>query len=93
MIVPNIIAYGLMAIGAMYAMDFSIKQGNKFTKIINFVIMFWNLFMFLYLIKDYDNIVNSPINARLNYFETITNLLLAFWLLSFKFKRYGKTNK
>ena len=49
--------------------------------------MFWNTFMVLYLIKDYDNIVNSPINERLNYYETITNLLLALWLLSFKFKK------
>ena len=87
MIIPNIIAYGLMAIGAYFALDFSIKQGSKLTKVINFAIMFWNMFMLAYFIKDYDNIMSSPLNVRLNFFETITNFLLAIWLISFKFRK------
>ena len=84
-IILNIIAYSLMSIGAYFALDFSIKQGNKMTKVINFVIMFWNIFMVFYLVKDYKIILQSPLNIRLNFFETITNFLLAFWLISFKF--------
>jgi hypothetical protein len=81
----NIIAYLLMVVGSFYALDFSIKAGNKTTKIINFCIMFWNSFMVFYLIKDYDLILQSPLNERLNFFETVTNFLLAAWLISFKF--------
>lgn len=84
-IILNIIAYSLMSIGAYFALDFSIKQGNKVTKVINFIIMFWNMFMVFYLIRDYEAILQSPLNVRLNFFETITNFLLAFWLISFKF--------
>lgn len=85
MIIPNIIAYTFMALGAYFALDFSIKHGNKATKIINFTIMAWNVFMVMYFIKDYENIVAGPLNERLNFFETITNWLLASWLISFKF--------
>jgi hypothetical protein len=84
-IILNIIAYFFMCIGAYFALDFSIKNGNKVTKFINFIIFFWNLFMVFYLIKDYDLILKSPLNVRLNFFETITNFLLAGWLISFKF--------
>jgi hypothetical protein len=86
-IVLNICAYTLMCIGSYFALDFSIKQGNKATKLINFLILFWNTFMVFYLVVDYDNIMASPLNERLNFFETITNYLLAFWLISFKFTK------
>jgi hypothetical protein len=76
-----------MCIGAYYALDFSIKQGNKVTKIINFLILFWNTFMVFYLIKDYNLIMQGPINERLNFYETITNFLLAGWLISFKYTK------
>jgi hypothetical protein len=86
-IILNIIAYGCMCAGAYFALDFSIKEGNKVTKIINFTILFWNIFMVFYLIKDYYVILQSPLNVRLNLFETITNFLLAFWLISFRIKK------
>jgi hypothetical protein len=84
-IILNIIAYGLMAIGAYFAFDFSTKNGSKLTQIINYLILMWNVFMVLYLSVDYDNIIKQPLNIRLNFFETITNFLLAIWLISFKF--------
>jgi hypothetical protein len=84
-IILNIIAYGLMAIGAYFAFDFSTKNGSKLTQIINYLILMWNVFMVLYLSIDYDNILKQPLNIRLNFFETITNFLLAVWLISFKF--------
>jgi hypothetical protein len=93
MIIPNIIAYSFMALGAYFALDFSIKHGNKATKIINFAIMAWNIFMVLYFIKDYHNILSSPLNERLNFFETITNWLLASWLISFKFTKDKSTTR
>lgn len=86
----NIIAYLFMCLGAYFALDFSIKNGNRITKIINFIILFWNIFMVFYLIKDYDLIMKSPLNVRLNFFETITNYLLAFWLISFRFTKKSK---
>jgi hypothetical protein len=84
-IILNIIAYGLMAIGAYFAFDFSTKNGSKVTQIINYLILMWNVFMVLYLSIEYDNILKQPLNIRLNFFETITNFLLAVWLISFKF--------
>ena len=84
-IVLNIIAYACMALGAYFALDHSIKEGSKLTVFINYVILAWNMFMVVYLTKDYDNILSQPLNVRLNFFESITNYLLAFWLLSFKF--------
>ena len=84
-IILNIIAYGLMAIGSYFAFDFSTKNGSKLTQIINYLILMWNVFMVLYLSIDYDNILKQPLNIRLNFFETITNFLLAIWLISFKF--------
>jgi len=76
-----------MTIGSYFALDFSIKKGNKYTKLINFCCLFWNCFMAFYLIIDYKNILSQPLNERLNFFETITNYLLAFWLISFKFTK------
>jgi hypothetical protein len=84
-IVLNIIAYACMSLGAYFALDHSIKDGNKITVFINYIVLAWNFFMVVYLIKDYDNILSQPLNARLNFFESITNYLLAFWLISFKF--------
>jgi hypothetical protein len=84
-IVLNIVAYFLMSIGAYFALDFSIKQGNKITRVINFCILFWNIFMVFYLVKDYEDILAGPLNVRLNFFELVTNFLLAIWLISFKF--------
>lgn len=87
----NIIAYSLMTVGAFFAFEFSMKNGNKVTKIINYLIFMWNAFMVMYLIVDHENIINGPINVRLNFFETITNYLLAFWLISFKLAKKNET--
>jgi hypothetical protein len=87
-IILNIIAYSLMVLGSYFAFSFSIKQGTKTTQIINYLILMWNAFMVLYLILDYDNIISQPLNIRLNFFETITNFLLAGWLISFKFIKF-----
>jgi hypothetical protein len=89
-IILNIIAYLLMAIGAYFAFEFSTKNGSKLTQIINYLILMWNVFMVMYLITDYHNILSQPLNIRLNFFEVITNLLLAFWLISFKFFKNDK---
>jgi hypothetical protein len=84
-IILNIIAYLLLAIGAYFAFEFSTKNGSKATQIINYLILMWNVFMVMYFITDYHNILSQPLNIRLNFFEVITNLLLAFWLISFKY--------
>jgi hypothetical protein len=89
-IILNIIAYFLMAIGAFSAFNFTLKYGTKFTQVINYLILMWNLFMVIYFIVDYNNIISQPLNIRLNFYESITNYLVAFWLLSFKFFKNGK---
>ena len=89
-IILNIIAYACMALGSYFALDHSIKEGSKLTVFINYVILAWNMFMIVYLIKDYENILSQPLNVRLNFFESITNYLLGFWLLSFKFRTKSK---
>ena len=86
-IVLNIIAYACMALGAYFALEHSIKDGSKVSVFINYIILAWNMFMVVYLIKDYENILSQPLNVRLNFFESITNYLLAFWLISFKFRK------
>jgi hypothetical protein len=83
----NIFAYILMAVGSYFAFEISIKQGNKITKIINYVLLFWFTFMVMYFLKDYKNIIAGPLNVRLNFFETVTNALLGLWLISFKFNK------
>jgi hypothetical protein len=52
-IILNIIAYFLMTIGSYFAFDFSMKNGNKVTQIVNYLILMWNVFMVMYLIIDY----------------------------------------
>jgi large-conductance mechanosensitive channel len=89
----NIIAYALMALGAYFAFGYSIKQGTKITQTINYLILMWNVFMVLYLITDYENILSQPLNIRLNFYETITNFLLAAWLISFKFIKINQNDK
>jgi hypothetical protein len=88
-IISNIIAYVLMAIGAFFAFEFSTKNGSKVTQIINYLILMWNVFMVMYLIVDYDNILKQPLNIRLNFYESITNYLVALWLISFKFIKHN----
>jgi TRAP-type uncharacterized transport system fused permease subunit len=86
MIIPNIIAYTLMAYGSFRAFNWSQKYGNKFTLIINYLLMCWCAFMAIYLIAEYKAITTHPINIMLNAFETTTNIILALYLLSFNLK-------
>ncbi len=90
-VILNGIAYACMALGSYFALEHSIKEGSRITVFINYIILAWNFFMVVYFFKDYDNIISQPLNERLNFFESVTNYLLAFWLLSFRF--YNKDFK
>ena len=90
-IILNICAYTAMAIGAYFALDISVKKGSRITKFINYGLLFWFSFMVMFFIKDFDNLINSPINHKLNFFETTTNALLGAWLISFRF--YSKEDE
>lgn len=46
------------------------------------LLMVWCIFMTMYLVLDYDNIIKSPLNVRLNFFETITNMLIPVFMLT-----------
>lgn len=86
-IIFNTLAYAAMTVGAYYSLEYSCKNGSKITHFLNYILIFWVLFVTLYLIKDYDVIINSPINIKLNFFESVTNIILASWLVSFKFRK------
>lgn len=86
MLIPNIIAYTLMAYGSFKAFNWAQKFGNKFTLIINYLLMTWCVFMAIYLITEYKAITTHPINVMLNAFETTTNIILAIYLISFNLK-------
>jgi hypothetical protein len=45
------------------------------------LLMIWSIFMSMYLIIDYKEILNAPLNIRLNFFETITNFILPYFML------------
>lgn len=86
MIIPNIIAYMLMTYGSFKAFTWAQKFGNKFTLIINYLLMVWCAFMSIYLMAEYKAITTHPINVMLNAFETTTNVILAMYLISFNLK-------
>lgn len=86
MIIPNIIAYMLMTYGSFKAFNWAQKFGNKFTLIINYLLMVWCAFMSIYLIAEREAISAQPINVMLNAFETTTNVILAMYLISFNLK-------
>jgi hypothetical protein len=46
------------------------------------LLMIWAMFMSFYLIIDFYNILNGPLNIRLNFFETITNFLFPFFIIT-----------
>jgi hypothetical protein len=86
-IILNIIAYLLMAVGAYRAFSWSHKHGTRFTMVINYFLMFWNIFMVIYLSTNISEILKQPLNELLNFYESMTNILVAAYLLSFNLKK------
>ena len=86
-IIFNIIAYFLMAIGAYRAFEWSHKYGTRTTMIANYALMFWNIFMVIYLSTNMMEILRQPLNELLNLYESMTNIIIAIYLLSFNLKR------
>jgi hypothetical protein len=85
-ILINIFAYFLMGVGAYRAFSWSQKYGSKFTMILNYALMFWNVFMVLYLSSHIKEITAQPLNELLNLYESATNIIVALYLLSFNLK-------
>lgn len=83
MIIVNIISCFLIAFGAFKSFEWSQKHGTKFSLIMNYLLMFTSIFMSLYLIKEYNNIISQPINEKLNSYETISKVIFALFLISF----------
>jgi hypothetical protein len=86
-VILNIIAYLLMAVGAYKAFSWSHKYGTRITMIVNYFLMFWNIFMVVYLSSNFKDILSQPLNVMLNFYESITNILIALYLLSFNLKK------
>jgi NADH:ubiquinone oxidoreductase subunit 6 (subunit J) len=83
MIIINIISCWIIAFGAFKSFEWTQKHGTKFSLIMNFILLFTSIFMSLYLIKEYQNIISQPINEKLNNYETISKVVFALFLLSF----------
>lgn len=88
-VILNIFAYLLMAVGAYKAFSWSQKYGSRFTMVANYSLMFWNIFMVAYLTSNFNAILSQPLNVMLNFYESITNVIIALYLLSFNFKKIG----
>jgi hypothetical protein len=90
----NIVAYAILSI-VMYYVNVNLEDANhravgKHANIISriklsagLLLSAWSMFMFLYLIIDYKNIMVQPLNVRLNFFESITNILTPLFIGAF----------
>ncbi len=78
----NISAYAFMTVVMALIFKTSIRSG-KFLVLLNFLLFSWSAFMAIYLIVDYRNIISSPLNIRLNFYETITNILWPLNMFAF----------
>lgn len=86
-IILNTIAYLILSLGAFVAFDISTKDGSKFSRFMNFLMLFWCVFMTTYLITHHKEILSEPLNPILNFYETITNFFIGLYLLSFNHLR------
>jgi hypothetical protein len=43
--------------------------------------------MVVYLSSNFKDILSQPLNVMLNFYESITNILIALYLLSFNLKK------
>lgn len=77
----NISAYAFMTVVMALIFKLSTKHGGGILVFFNFMLFAWSAFMAGYLIVDYQNIMSSPLNERLNFYETITNILLPGYML------------
>lgn len=93
-ILLNIISYfifsvAMVAVVIKYELDFHNKNNNRSVSWIKIssamLLMVWCFFMTFYLTFEYDLIMQSPLNVRLNFFETITNTLLPIYIVASNF--------
>jgi hypothetical protein len=82
----NIIAYISMAIVMYMVSDKYTKENIKNISVKlklsgSLLLMIWAIFMSGYLIVDYSEIIKAPLNIRLNFFETVTNFLIPYFIL------------
>jgi hypothetical protein len=82
-ILINTIAYFLLSIGSYVSFDISVKHGSKFSVVLNYLLMCWSFFMLVYLVFQHDEIVNQPLNVMLNFYETLTNVIIGLYFISF----------
>lgn len=78
----NISAYAFMTVVMALIFKLSTKHGGILV-FLNFMLFAWSAFMAGYLMVDYHNIISSPLNERLNFYETITNFLLPGYMFVF----------
>lgn len=86
-IILNAVAYLILSLGAFVAFDVSAKDGSRFSRFMNFLMLFWCVFMTVYLLTQRHEILTQPLNPILNFYETITNFFIGLYLLSFNHLR------
>jgi hypothetical protein len=84
----NIAAYSIISL-VMYLVSDRYTKELELTKnkmLLNLklsgslLLMIWSMFMVFYLIVDFENIIKGPLNIRLNFFETLTNFVLPYYI-------------
>jgi large-conductance mechanosensitive channel len=85
-IILNAIAYLFISGGAIRAFEWSQKYGSRLTMVFNYLLFFWSVFMTLYLVSNMNEILEQPLNEKLNLYEAMTNVIIAIYLLSFNLK-------
>ena len=80
----NISVCAFMTAVMAFIFNKSTKNGG-YLVFLNFILFAGSAFMTGYLIVDYENIISSPLNERLNLYETTFKALVAVRFLTWYF--------
>jgi hypothetical protein len=78
-LIANIVVYVCLFVALFYNVTDKIKR-TKIEHLMLSLSMLWMLFISSYLIRNFDNMVASKLNLRLNIYETITNFIFFLYL-------------
>ncbi len=90
-LLANIVVYLCLFFALFYNVTDKIKR-TKIEHLLLSVSMLWMLFISCYLIIDFQKMIQSELNLRLNIYETITNFIF-FMYLFYKIKTEHCRNK
>ncbi len=79
-VILNLIAYSFLAIWSVACA--TLKYWSKWVRFVLIGISAWSINMCYYLFSDRSEILTSPLNDKLNFYESVTNWLFAWLLLA-----------